>query len=88
MMKGIDLPNPGPGRFWHGAHRPASEKTPLVLELRESSVSGSAAKVSFSKLIAKQSTIADEKMIRQAAEDILIRAGKVDDFVGILAEGS
>lgn len=82
------LPDPGPNRFFHGVHLPKNAKFPLDLELRERVNESGQAKVSFSKLIAHQPTIADAKAVRETAEEILIRAGQVDKFVGILAEGS
>jgi hypothetical protein len=81
------LPDPGRERFWHGVHNPSSVKTPLTLELRERTVANAKAAVTFSKLIAKQPTIADPKAVKEAADEILIRAERVDDFIGILKEG-
>lgn len=80
-----DLPDAGPGRFWHGVHNPSNVKNPMILELRQSTLSGDRPpKVGFSRLIAKQPVIADAAAIAEAAADILIRASKVDEFVGIL----
>lgn len=80
-----DLPDPGPGRFWHGVHAPNNVKFPMVLELRSSAIANDRPhKVNFSRLIAKQPVIADAKAITEAAADILIRAAKVDEFTGIL----
>lgn len=84
MTNSLQLPDPGPQRFWHGIHNPASVKTPLTLELRESTISGDKFRPKFSRLIAKAPTIADPKMILEAAEAILIRAQRVDEFVGVL----
>lgn len=81
-----DLPNPGKHRFWHGVHYPNSVKTPLVLELREKTNGSAPTILSFSRLIAKQPTIADKKMILEAASEVLIRAAAVDDYTGILKE--
>lgn len=82
----IRLPYPGPNRFWHNSHNPNSVKFPMTLELRESSIDieGRDPKVGFSKVIAKQPVIADSKSIQDAANDILTRAGRVDEFKGIL----
>lgn len=79
-----DLPSPGERRFWYAIHQPNNVKAPLLLELRQRRNSGDEVKVSFSDLIAKQPTIADPVAIREAAVEILIRAAKVDEFVGIL----
>lgn len=83
-----DLPDPGKNRFWHGVHSPSNTKQPLLLELREKIHENGPARVAMSKLISKAGTIADAKAVRETAEEILIRAGQVDKFVGILAEGS
>ena len=83
-----DLPDPGKNRFWHGVHSPSNTKQPLLLELREKIHEHGSARTSMSKLISKAGTIADAKAVRETAEEILIRAGQVDKFVGILAEGS
>ena len=83
-----DLPDPGKNRFWHGVHSPSNTKQPLLLELREKIHEHGQARTSMSKLISKAGTIADAKAVRETAEEILIRAGQVDKFVGILAEGS
>ena len=80
------LPDPGPGRYWWGVHAPNSVKTPLTLELREQTNAGPIVP-SFSRLIAKQPTIADEKAIIEAANEILVRAQSVDRYVGVLGEG-
>ena len=42
----------------------------------------------MSKLISKAGTIADPKAVRETAEEILVRASAVDEYVGILAEGA
>jgi hypothetical protein len=88
MSSTHNLPDPGPMRFWVGIHNPASVKSPLTLELRERTAGSGVARVSFSRLIAKAHTIADDKAVTDAAEEILIRAARVDDFVGILKEGA
>lgn len=81
----LTMPDPGPTRFFVGVHNPNNQKYPLMLELRESTISADRPhKANFSRLIAKQSTIADEKAVIEAAENILVRAGKVDKFVGII----
>lgn len=80
-----NLPAAGTNRFWHGVHAPNNVKFPMVLELRETRIaSDKGYKVNFSRLIAKQPVIADEKAIVEAAKDILIRAAQVDEFVGII----
>lgn len=84
-----NLPDPGKGRFWHGVHAPNNVKFPMTLELRESRIADDRpAKVNFSRVIAKQPVIADEKAIIQAADDILVRAARVDEFVGIITKGA
>lgn len=79
-----NLPDPGADRFFVGVHNPSNAKYPMMLELRQSTISGREHKVNFSRLIAKQPVIADPKAIVEAAEEILVRAGRVDEFVGIL----
>jgi hypothetical protein len=69
-------------------HNPGNVKSPLVIELRESSIElrpDQEPKANFSRLIAKQPTIADPKAIAAAMDDILVRAARVDEFTGILA---
>lgn len=78
------LPNPGPMRFWHGVHNPSNAKFPMVLELREKTIDREQVILGFSKIIAKQPVIADPVQMREAAEAILARAGRVDEFVGVL----
>ena len=79
------MPNPGVGRFWNAVHQPNSIKTPLLLELREQTIASTQPpKVGFSRLIGKAPTIADPKQIVEVASEILIRAEKVDEFVGII----
>lgn len=82
-----NYPDPGKDRFWHGVHNPNNVKTPLIIELRESSLELNGdrePRAKFSVLIAKQPTIADPKAIREAMEDILTRAARVMEFTGIL----
>lgn len=83
-----NLPDAGDRRFWFATHQPTNAKTPLLLELREQTNSGDEVKLSFSRLIGKQATIADPIQIVETATEILIRAGKVDEFVGVLKGGS
>ena len=83
-----DLPDPGKNRFWHGVHSPSNTKQPLLLELREKIHENGPARVAMSKLISKAGTIADPKAVRETAEEILVRASAVDEYVGILAEGA
>ena len=81
------LPDPGPGRQFVGQHNPNNVKFPMVLELRESMLDdGRPFKINFSRLIAKQPVIADPKVIAAAAEDILVRAARVDEFVGVIVK--
>lgn len=84
----FDLPDPGPGRFWHGVHNARSAKTPLTLELRERTTLGDKPVVlGFSRLIGQAPTIADQASVIETAKEILIRAGDVDKFVGVLQKG-
>lgn len=81
----LNLPDPGPGHFWVGVHNPNNVKYPMTLELRASALADDRpAKLNFSRIIAKQPVIADPKAIAEAAEDILVRAARVDEFTGIL----
>lgn len=80
------LPSPGKGRFWHGVHNPKNAKFPMVLELREKTTENGAHLPKFSRLIAQQPVIADIKALREAAEEILVRASKVDEYTGLLTE--
>lgn len=82
------MPDPGAGRFWHGVHQPKSLKTPLMLELRQKIAPNSATTVvSMSTLIARQGTVADEDAVEMTAKEILTRAARVDEFVGIIDHG-
>lgn len=88
MTEGIDLPDPGPNRYWHGVHRPLSRKTPLRLELRERTNRNSNRLVtSMSRLIGYEDTTAGIEALAEAAEKILERAARVDEFVGVLKMG-
>ena len=84
----LTIVNPGRNRFWHGVHAPNNVKFPLLIELREKTNSGSEILMSFSKVIAKAPTIADPKAIEEAMREILVRAERVDEFVGIIAKGA
>lgn len=78
------MPNPGPERFWHAIHQPTNTKLPLLLELREKMTNNPKILVKFSRLITKQGTIADEKAIIATADEMLERAARVDEFVGVI----
>lgn len=84
----LALPDPGPRRYWHGVHNARSVKTPLTLELRERTVGREDQPItnSFSRLIGQAHTIADGEAIVETAKEILIRAGDVDKFVGVLTK--
>lgn len=82
------MPDPGPNRFFTGIHQPRNTKQPLLLQLREKFAAGSKPNVSLSTLITQQGTIADEKAIVETAEQMLIRAGRVDEFTGIYGKDS
>lgn len=79
------LPHPGPSRFWHGVHNPNNAKFPLTLELRQKTIDREVVPLGFSRLIAKQPVIADPIHLREAAEAILVRAGRVEEFTGVLS---
>lgn len=81
----IGMPDPGYGRFWHGVHQPNNTKSPLTLELRQKIAPGNKAiVVTMSTLVAKQGTIADEEAVIRTANEILVRASRVEAFTGIL----
>ena len=76
-----DKVDPGPNRVWYIEHRPTATK-PLRLELREKVASGPA-RVAFTTIVGRIDTIADELALTAAAEDLMVRAAKSDQFVGI-----
>ena len=76
------MPRPGAGRFWHLAHEPL-KKTPVRIELRQKTIKGGEILLSFSTIVARDFTIADEESIIEKAKEILARAGRVDEVVGI-----
>lgn len=78
------MPHPGARRFWHAIHNPKSVKTPMLLELREHRHSGDEVRLTFSRLIGQAPTIADAEQIIETAKDILIRAGRADQFAGVI----
>lgn len=80
-----DMPDAGEQRFWNAVHQPANTKQPLLLELREKTTNSPKIVVSFSRLITKQGTIADEKAIVETATEMLERAARVDEFAGIIS---
>lgn len=88
MIDGLNLPDPGEGRYWEGAHQPHKKNTPLRIELRERTNRHRSERYvkSWTKLIAYDDTIADVEAVRESANKILDRAAKVDQFVGILTE--
>lgn len=88
MKKIAGMPDPGPERFWVGHHQPTNTKLPLLLELREKTISSAKINVSFSRLITKQGTVADEKAIIATAEEMLARASRVDEFTGVYEKDS
>ena len=88
MSTEYPLPDAGKNRFWHGRHQPRNSKQPLLLELREKINEKGPALVSMSTLVSQAGTIADAKAVRETAEEILVRASAVDEYVGILAEGA
>ncbi len=77
--------NPGKGRLWNITHQPAKSKTPVRLELRERTAAKNEkhAVLSFTKLIGYVDTIADEEALEEAAKELLVRVGRVDQFVGV-----
>lgn len=88
-MKTIEgMPPAGENRFWFAEHQPKNTKLPLLLQLREKLTKGSRENVKLSTLVTQQGAIADEKAIIQVAEEMLMRAGRVDEFVGIIGSAS
>lgn len=85
----LNLPDPGPGRYWEGKHQPNKKATPLRLELRERTNKDRSERYipSWTRLIAFEDTVADPTAINEAGAKILDRASRVDEFVGILAPG-
>tara|TARA_R110002020_G_scaffold404912_1_gene614948 strand:- start:883 stop:1161 length:279 start_codon:yes stop_codon:yes gene_type:complete len=77
-----NMPRPGAGRFWHLAHEPL-KKTPVRIELRQKLIKGSEVVLSMSTIVARDYTVADEEAIIEKAKEILARAGRVDEVVGI-----
>ena len=84
-MDNLDLPSAGAKRFWNITHQPNKKLTPLRIELRQKEISSGEALLSLSKLIGFADTVADPDKIKVAAQEILARAGRVDEFVGIHA---
>ena len=82
LAKAVD---PGENRLWNIEHRPTSQKTPVRLELRQRTIDKrqSHTPLSFTKVVGYIDTIADETHLKEAAETLLIRVGKVDQFTGV-----
>lgn len=79
------MPPAGPKRYWVGHHQPNKKATPLRVELRERTNQNSQRIVAgFSRLITFEDVIAQPDAIIAAAERMIERAGKVDEFVGLL----
>jgi len=78
------LPDPGPKRFWHGIHNPKNATKPLILELREQMTESGIHLPKFSRLIGQMPTFADPAAVKDAAQELMVRASRVDEFVGIL----
>lgn len=82
------MPDPGRNRYWVGVHQPHKRRTPLRLELRERTNRNTTRLVeSMSRLIAFDDTTADEVDLLDTAERIIERAGRVDEFVGVILMG-
>lgn len=81
-MADLKLPDPGEERFWRILHKPTNVKLPLKLELREYHVGNRQKNTAFSDLVGTDNTTADETAIRNTADLILNRVGRVDEFVG------
>lgn len=75
---------PGDNRLWHITHQPTKQTKPVRLELRQRTITKREAHtpLSFTKLLGFIDTIADEKAIEDAAQELLVRAAQVDEFVG------
>ncbi len=76
---------PGQHRLWNITHQPAKSKTPVRLELRERIVdkNNNHAPLSFTRVLGYTDTIADEDALEEAAKELLVRVGRVDQFVGV-----
>lgn len=83
-MTAVLLPDAGPRRYWEVKHQPHKKNAPVRIELRERTNRNSKRVVdSFSKLISYEDTTASAEALNEAAEKVLERAARVDDFVGI-----
>lgn len=79
------MPPAGDRRYWVGKHQPNKKATPLRIELRERTNRNSQRIVdAFSRLIGHEDVIAQPDAIIEGAEKIIERAGRVDEFVGLL----
>jgi hypothetical protein len=84
MNDQLNLPDPGTARFWSITHQPNKKTLPLRIELRQKTIpSAENTSLSLSSLVGFEDTVADETVIRGAAETILARVGRVDEFVGV-----
>lgn len=81
---GLELPDPGPTRYWEIKHQPTKKNTPLRIELREhTKKDGSHHVGSWTRMLGFEDTIALPDSIIEAASKVLDRASRVDEFVGM-----
>jgi hypothetical protein len=80
----LKLPDAGPLRFWEIKHQPTKKTTPVRIELRQRTNTSSKRIInSWTRLLGYEDTTADESALILAAETVLERVSRVDDFVGI-----
>lgn len=83
-MTEIILPDPGEHRYWEIKHQPQKKTTPLRIELREHTKKDSVRFIpSWTRLVGFEDTVALPSEVRAAADKVLERASRVDEFVGI-----
>lgn len=76
---------PGDNRLWEVTHQPNKQRTPLKLTLRQRTIDRNHehAPLSFTVVVGSIDTIADEAQIVEDAKTLLVRVGRMDEFVGI-----
>lgn len=80
----LGLPDPGEDRYWNITHQPLKKTAPLRLELREHTKKGGTRHIqSWTRLLGYEDTVALAGEIRAAADKVLERASRVDEFVGM-----
>lgn len=84
VTRTLNLPDPGPTRYWEIKHQPQKKRTPLRLELRQhDKPDGTRHVESWTRLIGFEDTPALPSDIEKAANLVLEVAGRVDEFVGM-----